>query len=503
MSSLPCVLLSLAITAPMLAQTRQEPAIPTLHATAKLVIVDVVVRDASHHPIHSLKQGDFTLLEDGKPQAIKSFEEFRAETPAVVQPMPKLGPGLYTNISPTPGVGPLNILLFDNQDTQPQNFAVVRQELLKFIDKARPGTRMALFEISDRLILRQGFTDDREQLRQALLKSQPRNVRMNVPKLKLGGEVFNQLGPNDAIQAINAWRNNAEAMREIARYGAGMPGRKNLMWFSGYFPLYFLVQPGDPARCVPCDPAVVKEFRQAADMLAASQVAVYPIDARGLAPEVPHSMDRDEMAAMTGGRAFQEENYMDQITTEAIDDGSNFYTIAYTPNDMRWNGDYRHIKVQVNQPGLELSYRQGFYADDPNVPAKTAASKPGEPMGAEAAAMSRAMNDAMEYGTPNATQIPFLVQVRPASAATETGLAQGNHAPKDVKGPYRRYTVDFNVDPHAIVDKEPGVHHAMVEFVTFVYGADARMVNSSGDGGEGQYSTGCAGRGVKAARAGA
>ena len=142
---------------------------------------------------------------------------------------------------------------------------------------------------------------------------------------------------------------------------------------------------------------------------------------------------------MTGGRSFLAENYMDEVTVEAIDDGSNYYTIAYTPNDMRWNGDYRHIKVQVNQPGLELSYRQGFYADDPNVPVKTAASKPGEPMGAEAAGMSRAMSDAMEYGTPNATQIPFLVQVRPASAAKETGLAQGNHAPKDVKGPYRRY----------------------------------------------------------------
>ena len=97
-------LLSLAITAPMLTQTRQEPAIPTLHATAKLVIVDVVVRDARHKPIYRLKQGDFTLLEDGKPQAIKSFEEFRAETPAAAQPMPRLGPRLYTNISPTPGV---------------------------------------------------------------------------------------------------------------------------------------------------------------------------------------------------------------------------------------------------------------------------------------------------------------------------------------------------------------------------------------------------------------
>jgi hypothetical protein len=101
-------------------------------------------------------------------------------------------------------------------------------------------------------------------------------------------------------------------------------------------------------------------------------------------------------------------------------------------------------------------------------------------MGAEAAAMSRAMNAAMEYGTPNATQIPFLVQVRPVSATTEAGVAQGNHAPKDVTGPYRRYTVDFSVDPHAVVEKGPGAHHVMLEFVTFVYGADARLVNTVG-----------------------
>ncbi len=311
-------------------------------------------------------------------------------------------------------------------------------------------------------------------------KSLPKTTRVDMP-FDLTGPSHDDPGPvGDTLtpEAINAWRTNAEVLRELARYGAGLPGRKNLIWFSGYFPLYFLQKPF-------LDPVILREFREGADMLAGAQVAVYPVNARGVRGGLP-DMDRNEVAAMTGGRSFQNQNYMDEVTAEAIDDGSNYYTIAYTPSDMRWNGDYRHIQVKVNLQGAELSYRQGFYADDPNAPMKAGVSAPGgtnsaEHVGAEAAGMSKAMKDAMEYGVPDAIEIPFVAQVRPVSAGTEPELATGNHAPSDVKGPYRRYAVDFSVDPHAVGGEESnGARHGRMEFVTFVYGADAKLVNTVG-----------------------
>src|SRR5579872_7528 len=47
---------------------------PTFRTTTNLVIIDVTVRDKSGKAMDNLKKDDFTLLEDGKPQAISVFE---------------------------------------------------------------------------------------------------------------------------------------------------------------------------------------------------------------------------------------------------------------------------------------------------------------------------------------------------------------------------------------------------------------------------------------------
>ena len=43
-------------------------------ASSNLVVVDVVVTDKAGKPMRGLKQGDFTVLEDGKPQKVSVFE---------------------------------------------------------------------------------------------------------------------------------------------------------------------------------------------------------------------------------------------------------------------------------------------------------------------------------------------------------------------------------------------------------------------------------------------
>src|SRR3954454_7802535 len=54
----------------------QEPegTVPKFSSTSNLVIVDVTVKDKSGKPIENLKQSDFVLTEDGKPQKLAVFE---------------------------------------------------------------------------------------------------------------------------------------------------------------------------------------------------------------------------------------------------------------------------------------------------------------------------------------------------------------------------------------------------------------------------------------------
>lgn len=76
---------------------------PTFQNTARAVIVDVVVTK-NEKPILGLKKQNFEVFENGKPQTIDFFEEHTVKTlpPGAVPPLPKMPPGVYTNVPPAP-----------------------------------------------------------------------------------------------------------------------------------------------------------------------------------------------------------------------------------------------------------------------------------------------------------------------------------------------------------------------------------------------------------------
>src|SRR5258708_34707959 len=59
---------------PLAAQEPEKPGTPTIHVSTELVLVNVVARDKKGNPVRDLKQGDFTLYEDGKKQQISTFD---------------------------------------------------------------------------------------------------------------------------------------------------------------------------------------------------------------------------------------------------------------------------------------------------------------------------------------------------------------------------------------------------------------------------------------------
>src|SRR5260370_779704 len=108
-----------------------HPPVQTLKATARLVVVDVVVTDKNQNPVHQLKQSDFTLLEANAPQTIRHFEEHIDPelNAAPAEPMPAMAPGVFTNFSPAPPASSLNVLLLDTLNTPLKDQAFVRDQL--------------------------------------------------------------------------------------------------------------------------------------------------------------------------------------------------------------------------------------------------------------------------------------------------------------------------------------------------------------------------------------
>jgi len=79
---------------------------------------------------------------------------------------------------------------------------------------------------------------------------------------------------NRALYTLNAFD-------QLARYLAGIPGRKNVIWFSSGFPLDVApnLNEADPNDSVVRNDDAV---RKTDNMLTRAQIAVYPVDVRGL-----------------------------------------------------------------------------------------------------------------------------------------------------------------------------------------------------------------------------
>jgi hypothetical protein len=104
-------------------------------------------------------------------------------------------------------------------------------------------------------------------------------------------------------------------------------------------------------------------------MLANADVAVYPVDARGLiAPTggrgyiLPNFDAMIMIAEGTGGHAYYNTNDISGSIRKAIDDSVSSYVLAYYPTNNNWDYSFRSIGVKVARKGLHLRYRAGYYA---------------------------------------------------------------------------------------------------------------------------------------------
>jgi VWFA-related protein len=308
------------------------------------------------------------------------------------------------------------------------------------------------------------------------------------------------------------------AFDTLARYLVGIPGRKNVIWYSGSFPLSIEPQVG----LQDAFDSVVRnddEIRKTDNMLTRAQIAVYPVDARGLFNNPSNSavngatssmptlvaggsvnpgsqsatdasgqmaflqqtaQEHETMLAMaedTGGHAFVNTNDLMSAVSQAISNGSNYYTLTYTPTNAQWDGRFRAIKVKVGQPGVKLAYRDGYYADDPNDKNRNVAG-----IAATAASHPTAMASAMVRGAPDPTEILFKVRIRPSSLPPEDQPVKNNAINPDPKvhvtGPYKQYGVDLVPDRSAITCPlgANGHRRCALEVSTYVYDKDGTLL---------------------------
>ena len=235
---------------------------------------------------------------------------------------------------------------------------------------------------------------------------------------------------------------------QLARYLVGIPGRKNVIWYSASFPLDVEpnVKEADPNDSVIRNDEAV---RKTDNLLTRAQVAVYPVDARGVqtdpnfsvtnqlsggAADATASMEfqiqranehgtMEAMAEDTGGEAFYNTNGLTQAVTKAVEEGSNYYTLTYSPANMQWDERFRSIKVKVAEPSVQLTYRNGYFAIDPSDRNRVNAQG-----AATALVQTNTMSAAMMHGGPDPAEIMFKVRIRPANTPPEATVLPSNES---------------------------------------------------------------------------
>jgi VWFA-related protein len=222
----------------------------TIRAESRLVLVDTVVTDKKGNYLSDLKREDFRVWEDDKEQQIKSFS-FEA----------KPAPG-------TPEERHYLVLFFDNSTMQLGDQINARQAAAKFIAaNAGPNRLMAIVEFTGVTRIVQNFTPDAARL--ARVVGGIKNSAVD-PNASDGSDDQASLGTpslHATVEAEFGQRNMLLALRTLAMNMANVPGRKSLVLLTAGFPLSLETMSELTATVNACNKA---------------NVAIYPIDVRGL-----------------------------------------------------------------------------------------------------------------------------------------------------------------------------------------------------------------------------
>src|SRR5271157_5989486 len=391
-------------------------------ATTQLVVVNISAKDKDGNPIKGLKPTDFTVTEDGKPQTIKVFEYQELEEAAAPAPAPAPKPEPKKE-APKPEAGPeghptapakaleanvvkpvvatqiaparpgeikyrdrrLLVMFFDLTGMPIQDQMRSQNAALKFMQsQMTPSDLMAIMTFSTDLKVLEDFTDDRD-----LLAKDIKNLSIG-EGTDIAGTTSDDSSEDTgaAYTADDTEFNIFNTDRQLAaletavRMLGSLSEKKALVYFASG-----MAKTGLDNEA---------QLRATINAAIRSNVAFYPIDARGLVAQAPlgdatkgspggqgmysgssarssqsNFQGQQEtlytLAADTGGKALLDNNDLGLGIVQAQKDISSYYILGYYSTNEALEGHFRRIKITLNPTlasklGKPLDYRTGYFA---------------------------------------------------------------------------------------------------------------------------------------------
>lgn len=466
--------------------TAQQPAQPVFRAGTRLIVQTVSVKDKEGRPIEGLTANDFIVSEDGEPQTV-SFVEFqrlpdrpaeaRADSPASREPVAVSAPSPTQGqiVVPPPGDTRyrdrrLLVLYFDLTAMPPGDQMRAYNAAQTFIDtQMQPTDLLAIMTFGGGAVrVKQDFTGDRGALReviQTLIFGDDKDGD-GIPDNTDIGTAF---GQDDAEFSILNTDRQLSALQTAATMLRGLPEQKALVYFASGLRLNGVDNQA--------------QLRATTNAAIRANVALHPIDARGLVAQAPlgdatrpspggigmfsgqlaqnavTAFQRSQdtlysLAKDTGGHAMFDYNDLSLGIAQAAQSVTSYYMLGYYSTHPANDGRFHRVRVSLRNPSLgELTYRQGYFSDK-EFAKFTAADK--ERQLEDALMLDNPVTDisiAMEVNYFQLNSAEYFVPVAVKIPGSELALARRRGAPRTVIDLIGEVKDDFGITVQNVRDK--------------------------------------------------
>ena len=400
---------------------------PTFRTDINFVRVDVIVSDKQGNPIHDLRQQDFEVTEDGKPQSIQTFKLINVSENAGVgsDPPREVRNVIEEQTEAARDDVRLFAIFLDDYHVRLENSMRAREPIARFIENQLQAADMAgvmypLWSINDVMLTR-----NRKSLAAAVRGFVGRKYDYT-PRNAFEERYVNYVSTIEAERIRNEVTLSA-LKGLITRLGGLREGRKAIILISEGFTNSLPTQVQDPIASQPGsggrrrpDPvgqspeqsrlesqeffqqsAMQSDLRMVYELANRYNTAIYAVDPRGLTPfefdlstqgSAAVSMGKDRamldntmdtlrlLADETDGRAILNTNDMDRGLKQIVRDSSAYYLLGYTSSLAQPDGRFHRIQVRVKRPGVQVRARPGYLAlTAAEVERAVAPKKPGPP----------------------------------------------------------------------------------------------------------------------------
>src|ERR1700722_796404 len=389
------ILIASALLSSAALLTAQEPdkeaaSQAPIRVSTELVLVNVVARDKKGNPVRDLKQGDFTLYEDGKKQQISTFDFEDVDQLPMTAGATVSGAAPGTLLRSTKKAPPtldardrrLIVLFFDFSAMEPEQIRRSVDAVKKFVStKMQPADLIALVSLATNMHVDCDFTDDKDKLFALLAgynsgQGQGFDTGTTGTSEGTAGTSGSFTEDDTDLNTFSADR-KLLALQSLMQALGKLPQKKSIIYFSNG-----ITQTGVDNQ---------SSLRAATAAAVKANASIYSLDVRGLQAFPPggeaqnaslhgqsaysgastlndlngNASSQDTLATLssdTGGKAFFDSNDFSGIFSQVQKDSSVYYVLGFTSNNPAKDGRFRHLKVTINRPDLKLDFRSGYYA---------------------------------------------------------------------------------------------------------------------------------------------